>query len=203
MEIEMKPKTITYTLAAADRNGIGAAQTPAGAGSFTLNGALVSGGIGIMDDPRRVTFYSDADESGDTYTIVGTDRYGNALTETVTGPNTTTVYSSYNYKTVTSVTTSGAGDGNIEIGSGDKAETQWIPVEYAIGVPYSINADQSSGAGFVEIEGTLDDPFLNSFNEHTAVVVDVKDEPVRAIRAKITEIDGTNGLTLKLTIICA
>ena len=99
-----------------DRNGIITATTPAAAGAITLNGALVSSSIAYMPSQRRMLIYSDADDSGVTFTIVGTDVHGAAVTETITGPNTTTVYSTYLYKTVTSVSISAVGTGNIEVG---------------------------------------------------------------------------------------
>jgi len=123
-----------------DRNGIAQAQTPTGAGSFTLNGDLTTSGIATLSSNRKVCFYSDADESGDTYAITGTDAAGVAVTESVTGPNTTTVYSSNEYKTITSITTSGAGTGNIEIGQVgdhvgielDSGTVQWTNIGAAL-----------------------------------------------------------------------
>lgn len=198
----MRPKTITYTLAAADRNGL-ATDTLGGAGNFTLDGVLASGGSVTFDDPRHVSFYSGGNDSGVTFTITGTDRYGNAMTETVTGPNATTVYGTKNFATVTQVAGDGATTGDVEVGSGHSAETQWIPVEYRINAPYSFNADQSSGSGFVEIEGTVDDPFSGAFDEHTADVVDIGEGGVRAVRAKISNIHSSNGLTLLFTVVCS
>ena len=99
-----------------DRDGISEASTPTGAGSFTLGGALCTSGIATLSSNRKVCFYSDANESGDTYAITGTNAAGVAVTESVTGPNATTVYSTNEYKTITSITTTGAGTGNIEIG---------------------------------------------------------------------------------------
>jgi len=193
----MKPKTVTLTYDIADVDFFVTTVTPGGAGSFTLAHTTVT------YSPRKISFTSDGDESGDTYTVVGSDRYGRTITETVTGPNATTVYSTYDYSAVTSIATSGAGTGNITIGIADKADTQWIPVEYRIGTAYSVVADQSSGAAYIEIQGTPDDPFSDLFNEQTCATVEVGETAVRAIRARITEIDGSSGLTLKLTIICS
>ena len=99
-----------------DRDGISAASTPTGAGSLTLGGALATDGIAVLSGQRKILIYSDADESGDTFTVTGTNGNGVAVTENITGPNTTTVYSTYEYKKITSVTTDGAGTGNIEVG---------------------------------------------------------------------------------------
>lgn len=99
-----------------DRNGIITATTPTGASDITLSGVLVSGLDAILPSARRVCIYSDGDDSGVTFTIEGTDGNGDSQSEEVTGPNTTTVYSTYNYLTVDTVSISGAGTGNIEVG---------------------------------------------------------------------------------------
>ena len=82
----MRPKTISYALASLDRDGL-ATDTHTGAGNFTLDGALTSDGAYTADSPRHIGFYSAADNSGRTFTITGTDRFGKAMTEAVTGPN--------------------------------------------------------------------------------------------------------------------
>ena len=98
-----------------DRDGLVTAVT-ASAGTITLTGDLVSSGIATLSGDRKILIYSVADESGDTFTITGQDAAGVAVTENIAGPNTTTVYSVNTYKTITSITTDGAGTGNIEIG---------------------------------------------------------------------------------------
>ena len=98
-----------------DRDGILTSSTP-GAGSLTLDGTLVSGETATLPSTRKVLIYSDGDDSGVTFDVTGTDGTLSTQVETITGPNTGTVYSSNNYDTVTSITISGAGTGNIEIG---------------------------------------------------------------------------------------
>ncbi|HKJ73525.1 MAG TPA: hypothetical protein VKA19_05360, partial [Alphaproteobacteria bacterium] len=63
--------------------GLVASTMPASAGNLTLI-------TGQMDVPRNVTITSDADDSGHTFTVTGTDRYGAAQTEAISGPNATT-----------------------------------------------------------------------------------------------------------------
>jgi len=99
-----------------DRNGIVTATTPAVAGAITLTGALVTSGIATLSGQRKILIYSDADDSGVSFGITGLDALGASVTETITGPNTTTVYSTYTYKSVSAITIDGAGTGNIEIG---------------------------------------------------------------------------------------
>jgi hypothetical protein len=99
-----------------DRNGLVEATTPSGSGTVTLTGALVSSGIATLSSDRKILIYSDGDESGVTFAVTGTNGAGVAVTENITGPNTTTVYSSSTYKKISSITIDGAGTGNIEIG---------------------------------------------------------------------------------------
>ena len=121
---------------AADTNGICTSQTTSAAANMTLNGALtatingnsvyapsVSGTAATADGAwaRKIGITSDGNDSGITFTITGTDVDGKALSETVTGPNSTTVYSTNstaaNFKTVTKIATSAATTGNITIGT--------------------------------------------------------------------------------------
>ena len=99
-----------------DRNGIITAVTPAGAGAITFDGALVTNGIATLSGNRPVLIYSTGNESARTFTVVGQDAAGTAITENITGPNGTTVYSTNSFQTVTSVTINGAGTGSIEVG---------------------------------------------------------------------------------------
>ena len=56
---------------------------------------------------ETITLTSSADNSGITFDITGTDGNGDAQTETLTGPDTTTVSSANKYATVTSIVDSG------------------------------------------------------------------------------------------------
>ena len=56
---------------------------------------------------ETITLTSSADNSGITFDITGTDGNGAAQTETLTGPDTTTVSSANKYATVTSIVASG------------------------------------------------------------------------------------------------
>ncbi len=99
-----------------DRNGICLAQTPAGSGALTMAGALVSASVATLPSQRKVLIYSSGNDSGRTFTITGKNGIGAAVTEIITGPNTTTVYSVNTYLTVTAVSINGAGTGLIEVG---------------------------------------------------------------------------------------
>jgi hypothetical protein len=107
----------TYGALTNDADGVCASQTPAGAVAMVLNGVLVSSGVATIAHAQIVSIASDGNESGITFTVVGTDADGHVVTEVVTGPNAATAISTYHFKTVTSITTSGAGTGNITVGA--------------------------------------------------------------------------------------
>lgn len=92
----------TVTPDVLDADGVAASQTVTGAGTaFSLNGALVSGGVAIFDVPRCVQ----AAWTNSAYiTITGKDEYGNTIVEvSATG---TSHYGTKAFAKVTSVTTS-------------------------------------------------------------------------------------------------
>jgi len=113
-----------------DADGIAQAQTPGGAGNFTLNGDLISGGVFTSSDggARQLLFTTVDNESGDTYTITGTDADGRAQTETVTGPNATTGESTKYFLTVTQIATSGAATDTVAIGTVDEMSSRTFPL---------------------------------------------------------------------------
>ncbi|HDY87950.1 MAG TPA: hypothetical protein ENH82_07550 [bacterium] len=199
----MRAFSISLTMDDADPDGICLTQTPGGSGNLTINGALQTGGVATMDVARHVSITSDADESGDTYTITGTDRLGLTLTETITGPDTTITTGNKNFLTVTQVATSGAGSGNITVGSADEAESKWAPVEaFSSDAGYAVTL--TSGADLVyQVEYTLDDVFVstftqdgaNSFNYQakTTASAGTFDKPMTAVRLAVNTFANSGG----------
>lgn len=155
-------RLIVYTLgpiATADADGIAQAQNPAGAGNLTLNGALVSGGVAQLGDARRVLITAAGDESDRTFTITGTDWFGNPLVEAITGPNATTAYTNADFLTVSSVATSGAGSGNIEIGTNGVASSPPLVLDIYARPQVSLQVNVSGTVNWT-VQQTLDNPFL-------------------------------------------
>ena len=143
----MNPTTFTLAPTVGVANGIALSQTAAGAGNVTLNGSLVSGGVATFDVARPVAITSTSDLSLLTFTIIGTSRYGYSLTVTKTGPNNTTVYTSQDFLTVTSITISGSTSGNsFTIGTNDVVATQWYVGDFKTGKPLM---------GVIKVTGTL------------------------------------------------
>ena len=95
-------------VAATDADGISTTASISGAAALTINGALTSGGSYTSGDNigQLVTITSAGDDSGITFTVVGTDAVGDAQTEVVTGADTAAATSSGYFNTVASITTS-------------------------------------------------------------------------------------------------
>lgn len=114
-------------LAAASANAIATAQTLAGAGNVTLNGALVVGGVAVLDQPRRVIVTSAGNDSGITFTAYGTDWSGQPLQSlAIAGGNIAAVDFGLSFATITRIAASGATAGNITVGTNTIAESRPI-----------------------------------------------------------------------------
>lgn len=124
----MRPQVVTVgPLAAGSANAICLSQTPAAAGAWTLNGALVVSGVAIMDTPRRVRITTGGSESGKTAIITGTTFNNQPATETVSLPSSaTTVDSVLDYKTVTSIVGSATISNALTVGTNGVAGSQWV-----------------------------------------------------------------------------
>ena len=93
-----------------------AAASISGAGALTL----LTNDAGVNGIGYKVRFTSAADDSGDTFTIVGQkvgDLTGTATTEVVTGADSSTADSTNFYSYIQSITASGASTGNVSIGT--------------------------------------------------------------------------------------
>jgi hypothetical protein len=152
----MRPITVTAgPLAAADADGIAQAQNPAS--TFTLNGALVSGGVALLGAPRRVLITTTGNETGVTFTVTGTNLAGDVLTEALAGVNNTTTYTALDFYTVTSVTNSAALTGNVTIGTNGVGGSPWVRID-DYGASYISVQARVSGTVNYTLQQTLEDP---------------------------------------------
>lgn len=144
-------------LAAASANAICLSQTPAAAGALVLNGATVSGGVATLDNARRVLITCVGNESAKTFTLTGTSYNGKVQSETLTGPNATTVQSALDYKTVTSITISAAAAGAITVGTSAVASSRWLRLDNWAFPQVAIQCDVTGTVNYT-VQQTLDDP---------------------------------------------
>lgn len=144
-------------LASASANAICLSQTPAGAGALTLNGALVSGSVATLDVARRVLITCVGNETGKTFTLTGTSYNDRVQSETLAGPNATTVQSVLDYKTVTSITISAAAAGAITVGTNSVASSRWLRLDNWAFPQVAIQCDVTGTVNYT-VQQTLDDP---------------------------------------------
>lgn len=123
-----RPKRMTATLLTPALNNVCADQQAAGAGNFTINGSLASGGAVSLTTAHRLDIESAGNISGVTFTITGTDENGDALVEIITGPNATTVTTTGYFKTITQVAVDGAVGTNTSIGTTDEFRLNILPL---------------------------------------------------------------------------
>lgn len=150
-----------------DRDGLAAAQNTVANTALTLAGALASGGTYTAGDGgssgnvgHLIGVYSSANIAADVFTIVGTDPDGLALTETVTGVNASTVFTTKYFYTVSSVkndTTEAVNQ--VEVGIGNTFATRRIPIEprasgFDVGLGVTV-----TGTISVTVQLTMDDIF--------------------------------------------
>ena len=94
--------------------GVSAALVSASAAAATL---VIADGGPYGNVTETITLYSSADNSGNTFTITGTDGNGDAQTEVLTGPNSASTVNSVNkYATITSIVSDGAIATDIQAG---------------------------------------------------------------------------------------
>lgn len=121
----MRTVTISKTLAAASANNIAKSQSLAGAGTFTLDGATVNGGIATLDTQRRVLITSAGDDSKITFSVYGGNESGSAIVQTVTGAAIGAAATTLDFLTVSKVSASGATAGAVTIGTSSTGSTPW------------------------------------------------------------------------------
>ena len=103
-----------YTLYVSDADSLYQDANPGAAGTLTLNGKLKT----TNNLNAVVSVYCSASETGNTFTVTGTNLSGTTITEDITGGLVgTTVYGSTIFQTISSVTTSATASGNIKVGT--------------------------------------------------------------------------------------
>lgn len=135
---------------AIDDDGICQSQNRTGAGALTLNGALVTAGVAVLDVPRNVIVDSGGADTA-VITITGTDEYGATVVEAITLNGTTGVSGKKAFKTITGVSASATISNGCFIGTGD-----------VLGLPFFLPATS-------QILGDLEDGVYDGTIDGTAV----------------------------------
>jgi hypothetical protein len=153
----MRQKEILIDPIPVDADGLAQAQAVAGAGELSLNGVLIEDGTFTADYARRLGILSAGNDAGITFTILGTDPDNKVLSEAVTGsagaPGTSE--STGYFKTVISVTASGAAAGNVSVGTVDEFSTNTIPLNTYNSDPATVSLEDMVGTFDVSVEETF------------------------------------------------
>lgn len=151
----MKPIRINMDLDNVDPNGVFEDQTLVEASDFILDGVGVSNSEWVTTDgfAKRIGFESTGDISGVTFTVIGYDdvHKHNLVTETVTGPNNSTVRTTNYFYSIQAIAADGAVGTAVEAGPVDEAITATIPMKRN----YFSNDERAVGLTFI-VTGTVD-----------------------------------------------
>lgn len=99
-----------------DANGIAESQTPGGAGSLTLDGALVTDGVAIIAEAQIITATWAGADAGRTLTVTFINADNREETGTIAGGNATTTVSTFYAKSISDIAIDAASAGAIEVG---------------------------------------------------------------------------------------
>ena len=103
-----------YKLYVNDDDSLYASANPGSAGTITPDGSLKN----ANNLNAVVTIYCSASETGNTFTVTGTNSSGTAIEEQITGVSSSnTAVGSPKFTTITSITSSATASGNIKIGT--------------------------------------------------------------------------------------
>jgi hypothetical protein len=147
----MRPKEFDVDPDNVDTDLVAASQTLAtGGGALTLTTTS-------LDYARQLGVACVGNETGNTFTVVGTDADGYAQTEAVAGVSATTAETAKYFKTISSITGSAAtATGGVSVGTVDELATQTIPLDWRSDVTAAVNVDVTGTVNFT-VQYTFDD----------------------------------------------
>lgn len=106
---------------AADDNGIATTQ------ALTINVPLTLEAVAAaLSPPREIEIDASASIAAIIFTVVGTDRWGNTIRETITGVTTTAVRSQKVYASVTSITPDTTSAETVIVGWAARTVSPWV-----------------------------------------------------------------------------
>jgi hypothetical protein len=157
----------TKSLAAASANNIATSQTP-GSAALTINGAAATSGVATIDTAsannqaigRRVIVTSGGDDTGITWTVVGTNASGSKISDTFAGVSGGAAQSNQDFVTVTSITPSGAVASTALAGTNGVGSSGWQTWNLLGESPMNLGfaVELVSGAVNFSLQYTYDDP---------------------------------------------
>jgi hypothetical protein len=148
----MIPRRIVKTLGAANATAVAAAQAAAAGGNLTL---ATPGGV-ALDTQRRVLITLTAPNSGNVFTVNGTNDGGGRISEVIPATAATTYTTANDFKSVTSVNVGAPMTGNISVGTNATGGIPWQAASPWIN-PYNLSlAVDIAGSANLIFSYTLD-----------------------------------------------
>tara|TARA_R100000900_G_scaffold146351_1_gene135840 strand:+ start:449 stop:1054 length:606 start_codon:yes stop_codon:yes gene_type:complete len=144
------------TAAAADPDGISTAAAVGNNAALVIGGALASGGAVTFDQPRNITILSAGNDSSKSFTVVGTDERGDAVTESITGANSDTAVGTQHFATLASITAVGNPAGNVSAGSGTSIAAPMFLGRMRLRGMYAVNTATAGTITFRNTSATGD-----------------------------------------------
>lgn len=145
--------TVTGLLTGTGGTGTYVVSVPQTVTSTTIYGSSVA----TLDVARRVLITPAGNETGKTFTIVGTNSSGMPQTEVIAGTNAIAFFTNLDFKTVTSISISAAAAGAITVGTTTVASSDWIRLDEWADSTVAIQCT-ASGTVTYSVQQTLQDP---------------------------------------------
>lgn len=139
--------------------------------SITTPWALQLDGTTTLTTAQHVTVTTSSNETGQSFTVVGTDRYGKAMTEVLAGPNATVVAGTKNFASVTSITGTADATG-VTAGVNGTCESGWYVLNYRgldFNVGFGVDLGTSANLTYA-VQHTFNNLFVDGFLEDDAAV---------------------------------
>ena len=159
----LKPKTKSYAIVVFALDNLVKAVTlsAGGAQQFTLDGDLIVGGVLPVQELGYIIGYdSNGDDTGITFTTVGTGPDGAAATEVVTGGSSVIAVGTVFFRSIATITASGDTASTITLGTVATTLVAQSPT-------YSLDIYQPHTSVAVNISGTISYTVLKTFQRPT------------------------------------
>jgi hypothetical protein len=189
----------TFTVYGTDRNGTSVVEAIAGVDAETVSSTkkfavitriavdnataddvtVGSYSVAALSPAGRITITSAGDESGNTFTISGTNWSGIPISEILTGANIGAVTSVMDYKTITSIVAEDATADAIEVGTAQSGGSRWVRLDGWAFAQVGLQVD---------VDGTIDYTVQQTFDDPSAAVLPVSPEAVTWIDSADTAV---------------
>ncbi len=158
------PVAVTETITGANTSTVSSQLQYDQIVSITTSGASAAAitvghyGTATLDVARQVILTSGGNDTGDIFTISGTDWANTPITEQLAGASGGAATSLLSYKTITSISSNGALATTVTIGTNGVADSPWIEFDpYAATAPTALQATVSGTVNYTVYQ-TLDNP---------------------------------------------